>query len=188
MREFKELGVKPYGKRRPFAAFADDVLHEFEVAFDIRLPHSYVQFLRFSNGGALELAEFDDPVSGAVGGITNFYGLGSREDDETAAREGRWDFGSLWSETRAFRQYQFSGRAVPIGENDCGDRVFLDFQVEPPRISQFFASTKATYPLASTFEKFLDMLHEKTPLPHRGAHKVRLNLEKPPKENGTGAV
>jgi SMI1 / KNR4 family (SUKH-1) len=95
VRDFRTLGIKPFGKQRPFPKFSDESLREFEAAFSITLPDSYVQFLRFANGGTLELYQYNDPATGGIEGINDFYGLGSRAEDEKAGASGKWEYGNL---------------------------------------------------------------------------------------------
>jgi hypothetical protein len=173
MRDLTALGARPFGKNRPFPAFAESALREFELAFHVQLPAEFVRFLRFANGGALELCVYDDP-SGGIGGINDFYGIGRREDDNQAATGGSWEYGNLWGETRAFRQYQFQGSGIPFATDGGGNKLFLDYREESPCVSRLIAATLSTYRVAASFEKFLDMLRGKTFVPDRKPREVKI--------------
>jgi hypothetical protein len=162
MIDFTELGPKP-SKNRPFAAFSNVLLNEFETTFGIVLPNEYVDFLRFQNGGKLDLSEYEDENAGTFGRVSDFYGLGSRADDEAERACGRWQFSNLWGETRMFREL-FGILGVPIARDAGDNQLFLDFRNEPPSIGRMVFAEKRSYRLADTFNEFLGKLRARNPL------------------------
>ena len=158
MRDLMGLGLRRYGSR-PFPAFSDADITEFEKAFSSPLPSDYVQFLRVANGGTLDLCEYTDAMTLACGSINDFYGLGSRRKDEATAADGKWDIGNLWGETRVFRALLFGGIGVPIARDGGDNRLFLDFCVSPPVVKRLIVATRSTYNLAQNFAELVDMLH-----------------------------
>jgi len=177
MRDLRELGVAAFGKR-PFPVITDAALREFERAFDVSLPASYVQFLHFANGGTLKLQEYDDPETGGIGGINDFYGLGSRDDDERARLSGKWDYGNLWGERRMFRQL-CPKAGVPFARDGGDNQLFLDYSEPDVRVSRLIFETRTPYVIAQSFELFLQMLHLRSPRPGRtrSSHTVRFGRE-----------
>ena len=158
MRDLTQLGFRRYGGR-PFPPFSDEMLHTFEAAFGVKLPDEYVQFLRFYNGGTLAMSAYDDPAMGE-GEFNDFYGLGNRESDDKAAAAGKWEYGNLWEETRIFRTYLLSGRGVPFAQDGGSNQLYLDFSDVGAPINRLIVATKKSYPIATDFGTFVDMLHE----------------------------
>jgi hypothetical protein len=173
MRDLTELGIKPYGTR-PYPSFTDASLREFEDAYDVQLPPEYLKFLRFANGGALEVSEFTDPSTGQIGGINDFYGLGNRDNDERAAIDGKFDHGNLWGGTRIFRT-QFKHAGVPLARDGGGNRLFLDYRIDPACVTRLILATQQVYQIAPSFEQFLALLRPRTRLPKRN-HRVQINF------------
>jgi hypothetical protein len=156
MRDVSELGIKEFGSR-PFPAVTEVSLREFECAFDVNLPESYVQFLRFANGGTLQMREYENPSTGERGGVNDFYGLGSREDDERALSLGKWDFGNLWGEARVFREFS-PKPGIPFARDGGGNQLYLDYSQEIIQVSRLIFESKSSYHVAQSFEQFLDLL------------------------------
>lgn len=156
MRDLMELGLKKYGNR-PFPPFSDAQLREFEASFGVKLPADYISFLRFANGGTSRLSVYDDPAM-EWGEINDFYGLGRREGDEAAAKEGKWETGNLWGETRAFKIHLQQDRAVPFGRDGGGNRLFINFRQADCGVSRLIVATRKDYRIAASFEEFIDML------------------------------
>lgn len=159
MRDLTQLGFRRYGSL-PFPPFSDETLRAFEAAFGVTLPDDYVHFLRFYNGGTLAVTHYDDPATGGLGGINDFYGLGSREVDEKAAAAGKWEYGNLWGETRIFRTHLLPGRGVPFAQDGGSNRLYLDFSEMGAPVNRLIVATKKSYRLAPDFGTFVDMLHE----------------------------
>jgi hypothetical protein len=177
MRDPGTLGVKPFGKRRPFPQVREESIREFEKAFGVALPKSYLQLLRFANGGSLALCEYDDPVMGGKGGVNDFYGVGSRLEDKVAEATGTWDNGNLWGETRMFKRHMLAEGGVPFARDGGDNQLFLDYRERAqPFVSRFILSGRLAYRLAGSFDEFIDMLHEKTRLADGSARRVRPNM------------
>lgn len=176
MRDLSQLGIKGFGER-PFPAITDASVFDFERAFHVSLPRAYVQFLRFANGGSLELCVYDDPVSGGPGGINDFYGLGNREDDERARSLGKWDYGNLWGEARIFRKFS-PQPGIPFARDGGDNQLFLDYSEEIIRVSRLIFATKACYHIAQSFEEFLDLLRTRPTVDRVRSknHEVRVRL------------
>jgi hypothetical protein len=162
MRDLNFLGIRRW-HNRPFPKFTNAAVLAFEKYFGVDLPRDYVEFLRFANGGTLEMREYADPVTGSVGGLDNFYGLGNSEEAQRAEANGTLDYGNLWGETTFFKLHLLTeGVGVPFGSDGGGNRLFLDYRDPAICVSRFVIATRAAYRIAPTFDKFLDMLHAET--------------------------
>jgi len=164
MRDLSALGARPWAGR-PFKGFPDAVLRDFESIFAISLPGDYVQFLRFANGGILDVCEYVDPVTNGIGVLNDFYGLGSRGTNEEMSKTGKWQYGNLWGETRSFNLNLLKGGrtlGVPFARDGGGNKCFLDYRDSLPCVSRLVVSTLHQYQLAPTFSAFLDLLRPAT--------------------------
>ena len=151
MRNLTELGFREWNKR-PFPRFTDATLRSFEEHFAIRLPDDYLSFICFANGGTFDICQYDDPVTGGIGEVNDFYGLGSRESNEKASTNGKWEYGNLWGETQSFNMYLLKGdrtTGVPFARDGGGNKLFLDYRGTNVSVSRLVSATHATYRLAS---------------------------------------
>jgi hypothetical protein len=181
MKDLRSLGIKPFGKQRPFPKVSEEAIREFEKAFNVVLPDSYLKLLRFANGGSLELCEYDDPVTSGIGGINDFYGVGDRKENEKAEAMGKWEYGNLWGETMAFKKYMLAQGGIPFARDGGDNQLFFDYrELSPPCISRFILSGRTAYRLAESFDAFVDMLHAKSSLPKNSARRIRPYIEKRP--------
>ena len=181
MRDLTKLGIGAFGNR-PFPSISEEALREFERAFDVSLPVSDIQFLRFANGGTLKVSDYDDPTTGGRGGINDFYGLGSREDDERALSLGKWDYGNLWGETRIFSKVS-PKLGIPFARDGGDNQLFLAYSEEIVRVSRLIFASRTCYRIAQSFEQFLDLLQVKSSAPASKGKRsitraVRLRLPK----------
>jgi hypothetical protein len=77
MRNLSELEIDARCRdSRP--QFSEELLQSLETLYNVRLPQSYVEFLKFSNGGIPEVSEFRSP-DGFSGAIGIFYHLDSQD-------------------------------------------------------------------------------------------------------------
>ena len=180
MRDLNSLGIRHPRYRKSFPPITDAGIRAFERYFGINLPADYVEFLHFTNGGTPRTREYDDPVTGGVGGFDYFYGLGSAEENERIERTGKWDYGNLWGETRSFNRHLLTGDrtfGVPFAADGGGNTLFFDYRQASRCVSQFVLATRLTYQLFPTFSDFLDMLHPPTPIPRTGSHEVVMRID-----------
>jgi hypothetical protein len=158
MRDVAELQFGPYGSGRPYPPPSLESIGEYEDHFHVRLPPSYVAFLRVANGGAAKVNAVrlgNDYVR-----VNDFYGLGSRERGEHRAPIDGWDYGNLWAETRV-RGNLLGERTVPIGESGGADIFFLDCRHTPAPVRLLDGSTREIRDVAPSFDAFVDALTER---------------------------
>src|SRR5262245_6053798 len=155
MRSASELGIRSYGKHRPYRAPTVENLHAFEERFSLRLPPDYVQFLKTVNGGAPTLV-----LAGDVG-VNDFFGLGSAEPLPLASTEAGWDHGNLWAETRVFRHIFTelgipTNRHVPIARDGGGGRWLIDCTTPAGAIDFVTMESRRLRRCFESFAEFMD--------------------------------
>jgi cell wall assembly regulator SMI1 len=157
MRGLAELQLRPR-RSNPFPTPTPEQFTAFETYFGVTLPPDYRAFLSFCNGGSTPLRAYADP-NGGVGEVNDFYGLGTRESDETHRGETTtpWEIGNLWGETRIWRTL-IDPRAVPFGRDGGDNQLFLDFRSQPPAVARYIFSTGNTYKIAESFADFVGLL------------------------------
>lgn len=163
MRDLAELQMLPR-RRNPFPPASDQQLDEFESHFAVKLPLEFRQFLMNCNGGRTSVCEYVDHTG--LCGVNDFHGLGTRSADDAQARDGSFDVGNLWGETRVHRPH-VGERGVPFARDAGSNQLFLDYVVDPPRVSRLIASTRQSYVIAESFGQFIDMLQPEEDLPRR---------------------
>ena len=155
MRSPSELGIRSYGKRRPYAAPSPENLHAFEERYSLRLPSDYVQFLRTVNGGAPTLDRAGDL------GVNDFFGLGPAEPMTVSPPEGGWDHGNLWAETRVFRHFFAelgipTDSRVPIARDGGGGLWLIDCKTPAGAVDFVTMESRRLRRCSESFAEFLD--------------------------------
>jgi hypothetical protein len=156
MRDLNELGIRWIGAPAPRLP-SDKEVRRFEQYFKAELPLDYVTFLKTVNGGYPRLRRFELP-DGSAYSLNNFYSLGSESRLPSEVAE-KWEYGNLWAETRV-RRMDIGDSIIPIGRDNIGDQIVLDFSRQPPSVGIALHEQRfeiAT--IAASFSDFLEQLH-----------------------------
>jgi hypothetical protein len=152
MRDLNEINVNEGGVpvSRP-APTAQDI-KQFETAYGLSLPESYLQFLRHANGGHPELNCFL-PLGASADNrwsIDVFYHLGPDQEEPN----------NIWLMTQRWRSV-LGESVVPIAQDGGGNQVYLDFRGDAPMVKLCVHDEEfKTISVADSFDSFVDMLHE----------------------------
>lgn len=185
MRDLKELQID-VRVRDPQPDFSEELLQNLETLYNVRLPQSYVEFLKFSNGGCPEDSCFTFPDGGSsiVGW---FFHLDSQDWGPTgkhsiaasteALRKLLYEEGhSFYRETDtgelciAMTEYAandpslkpafFDVEAIAIGTDGGPNLLFIDAAQPEGKVYIYYYDGASIHEVNDTFEGFIDSLHE----------------------------
>ena len=143
MRDLAELRMDhPYGG--PFPPPSDQLIADFEREWGIRLPASYISFLKQYNGGYSELEPRGD------------YGI-----DAIFHLSDAGDSGYQLQGCKRTLSYRFERWQIPFADSSVGNYYFMDLSFEPERIMIFrphFPDSPVL--IANSFEQFIDEFEE----------------------------
>ena len=101
-----------WGKEHIMDSLTDEMIKRAENSIGYKLPQSYIELLRFQNGGVIE----DDDCW-----LTVIYGIGKNEDTFNGL-EGMFD---NW-----INEWEYPNIGIPFGETQSGghDMYFMDYR------------------------------------------------------------
>lgn len=101
-----------WGKEHIMPPLTDEMIRRAESAIGYKLPQSYIELLRFQNGGVIE----DDDCW-----LTVIYGIGATED----TFNGLEDMFDNW-----LNEWEYPNIGIPFGETQTAghDMYFLDYR------------------------------------------------------------
>lgn len=119
MRDITELGLNIGGNPVLRLPPSDAMIEAFEGQYELRLPKSYINFLKHTNGGCPELDSFR-PANNSFDTkwtIDRFYFLSNEKTS----------FDCLW-----FKKEEWSSilgkHAIPIGRDGGGNQIYIDLK------------------------------------------------------------
>lgn len=139
-----------YGKKYYQGELKENRIKEVEDNLGYKLPKSYIQLLKFQNGGYIS-DNFNDCW------LTAIYGIGQNIDSFYGLEE---QF-KLWK-----NEWEYPNIGIPFGETQTGghDMYFMDYSVvdqngEPRIVRVSNEDNNARYFVANNFEEFIDMVY-----------------------------
>lgn len=139
-----------YGKKYYQGELKENRIKEVEDNLGYKLPKSYIQLLKFQNGGYIS-DNFNDCW------LTAIYGIGQNIDSSYGLEE---QF-KLWK-----NEWEYPNIGIPFGETQTGghDMYFMDYSVvdqngEPRIVRVSNEDNNARYFVANNFEEFIDMVY-----------------------------
>ena len=103
-----------YGKRYVFGELTDEMIARAEQTLGYKMPASYIELLRFQNGGMISI-ELDESW------LTTIYGIGPTADASNSLEE----MFDNWKE-----EWQYPDIGIPFGETQSAghDMYYMDFR------------------------------------------------------------
>jgi hypothetical protein len=152
MRNLRELNINEGGELVTLPPPSPEQIALVEQAVGKCLPTSYVEFLRFSNGGHPELDTFRIESGGKQyeWGVDRFFHI---SDDLDSTEDVMWNYRNLPGDPPR--------TLLPIGCDGGGNLIFLDLSEDGDGRIFFWVHDDPNLPLlhvADSFEEFIDML------------------------------
>ncbi len=152
MRDLRELNIDEGGDPVDRPAPTPEQIAAVESAVGAPLPATYIDFLRFTNGGQPELDTFYVSTDAGVEAwnVNSFFHISSDTDSTESVM---W----VYSQLRRF----LPERVLPIADNGGGDVISLDLRAESYGHVILWVHGEPALPLrtvASSFEEFVNSL------------------------------
>ena len=139
-----------YGKSYTFGPLTDEMIERAEKKTGYKLPASYIELLRFQNGGLID----DERLENSW--LTAVYGIGETADQSNSLEDmyDNWRY-----------EWEYPDIGIPFGETQSGghDMYYMDFRSvdekgEPRIVCIENEDDNAVYYIAHDLPEFIGMI------------------------------